>query len=350
MKEMEGRLKELHIESLRGDLKHYARYADESARKTETYATALALEAEALNENADGPGVSLDEISPQYETRKDDFGNQLLIKVDTCDTGAFLSLASGCQRVPLTPEVMQQLISYERMKPNMMRMYDEVENIDGVFLFDTRTNIALFRTEYMFAGDILPGVDLAALYDVGLTFYDWFKFVDKENNPDRKALWSALAFIAIEHDWIMHLKAPIYSKRYSESEEMIGIVGIHLNLDWLVANTIAKSSVRMMVVKDDATLVGLNRSAKTDIRLETYDKSSYSRYAAFDPTVTQKKKKFVYETLNLDYGKSEEVALLSMKLKSEFQFSHTLFGKKYTVLKERAPELGLNFIALLEAV
>jgi hypothetical protein len=350
MEKLEGRLKELYIESVRDDLKSYARYADKSARDTEVYATELALEAEALNDNADPTGVSFEDMSPEYETRKDDFGNHLLIKVDPCDNGAFLSLASGCQRVPLTPEVMQQLKNYERMKPNMMRMYDEVENIDGVFLFDTRTNTSLFRTEYMFPGDILPGVDVAAFYDIGLTFYDWFRSADKKNNPDRRALWSEIAFIAIEHDWIMNLQAPIFNKRYSENEEMIGVIAVHFNLDWLVTNTIGKSSIKMMVVKDDATLVGLNRSAKTDVRLETYDKSSYISYNGFDPATTRKKKTFVYETLNLDYEKSEDVASFSMKLKSEFQFSHTLFGKTYTVLRERAPELGLNFIALLEDV
>jgi hypothetical protein len=350
MEKLEGRLKGLYIESVRDDLKNYARYADKSARNTETYSTALALEAEALNDNADPTGIPIEEMSPAYETRKDDFGNHLLIKADPCDAGAFISLASGCQRVPLTPEVIQQLRTYEPMKQNMVRMYDEVENIDGVFLFDTRANIALYRTEYLFAGDILPGIDLAALYDIGLTFYDWFRFADKENNPDRKALWSEMAFIAIEHDWIMNLQAPIFNKRYSENEEMIGIIAIHLNLDWLMTNTIAKSSVKMMVVKDDGTLVGLNRSAKTDVRLETYDKSNFGRYNAFDPATTQKKKTFVYETLNLDHEKSEDVDSFSMKLKSEFQFSHTLFGKKYTVLRERAPELGLNFISLLENV
>jgi hypothetical protein len=352
MEKLEGRMKELYIDSVRDELKNYARYADESARKTEKYATDLALKTENLNTNAKRMDISLEEMSAQYETRKDDFGNTLLIKVDPCDTGAFLSLACGCKRVPLTPDIMRQLKIYESMKPGMMRMYDEVENIDGVFLFDIESNIFTFRTEYMFADDFyhLAGVDITAIYDAGLTFYDWFKFIGKENNPNRKALWSSMAFIAIEHDWIMHLEAPIYKNRYTEKEEMIGIIGIHYNLDWLVTNTITKSAVNMMVVKDDSTLIGLNSPAKKYLRLETFDKNNFGSFNPFDPTTTQNKKKFVYETLNLDYGKSKDVASLSTKLKSEFEFEHTLFGKDYTVLRERAPELGLNFIALLEDV
>ena len=352
MKNLQGRMKELYVDYVREELRGFARVADESARKTEQYATALALEAEALNKGAGGKKISLDEIEKEYESRQDDSGNKLLIKVDPCKTGEFYNIACGCQRVPLTPDVMRQLKIYESMKPGIMRMYEEVENIDGVFLFDTESSTLTFRTEYLFGDDFyqLAGVDMTIIYDVGITFYDWFRFVDKQNNPTRRARWSSVAFIAVEHDWIMHLKAPIYRNRYDENEEMIGIMGIHYNLDWLVTNTISKSAVKMMVVKDDSTLIGMNGPAKEDIPLETFEKSKFEPLNGFDPNVTETKKKFVYETLNLDHGKSEDVASFSAKLKSEFQFDHALFGKNYTVLRERAPELGLHFIALLEAV
>ena len=105
-----------------------------------------------------------------------------------------------------------------------------------------------------------------------------------------------------------------------------------------------------MVVKDDSTLIGMNSAAKKDIPLEAFEKSRFAPLNGFDPQTTEKKKKYVYETLNLEHGKSEDVASFSRKLKSEFQFRHPLFGRNYTVLRERAPELGLNFVALLEAV
>lgn len=350
MEMLKGRPKELFVHYVGEDLKAYARIADESARKTEQYATALALEVEALNRIADRTDASLEGIQTQYESRQDDAGNRLLIKVEPCDSGEFYTIACGCPRVPITEDIMRQLKIYERMKPGIMRMYEEVENIDGVFLFDTESNVMSFRTEYLFGEDFfqLAGVDMTLIYDAGITFYDWFKFVNRENNPTRRARWSSIAFIAVEHDWIMHLKAPIYKNRYAENEEMIGIMGIHYNLDWLVTNTISKNTFRMLVVKDDSTLIGMNSAAKKDIPLETFDKSKLLPLNGFDPQTTEKKKKFVFETLNLDHGKSEDVASFSTRLKSEFRFSHTLFGREYTVLRERAPELGLNFVALLE--
>jgi hypothetical protein len=350
MQKLTGRVKELFTEYVREELKNHARVADESARKTEQYATALALETEALNRNSEGREIPIDEMNSEYESREDDAGNKLLIKVDSCDTGEYYSIACGCPRVPITPEIMRQLKIYEQMKPGIMRMYEEVENIDGVFLFDTEANVMAFRTEYLFGEDFyqLAGLDMTVISDAGVTFYDWFKITDKENNPDRRAVWSPMAFIAVEHDWIMHLKTPIYKNRYSDNEKMIGIMGIHYNLDWLVSNTISRSAVRMMVVKDDATLIGLNDAAKKDIPLETFEKSKFEPLNGFDPTTTETKKKFVYETLNLDQGKSEDVTTFSTRLKSEFRFAQPLFGKEYTVLRERAPELGLNFVALLE--
>ena len=350
MQNLHGQMKKLYRTSVREDLKHFARAADESARKTEQYATALALELEELNRNADQCELLRDEVSRPYDTRENECGDKLVIRVDPCESGGFLSMAIGCKRVPITADVLRQLRTYQRAIPAMMQMYDEVENIDGVFLFDIRSNILLFRTEYMFADDFyhLAGTDMADIYDAGLTFYDWFKYVDREKNPDRRALWSPMAFVAVEHDWIMHLQAPFYQNRYSDDETMVGFIGIHYNLDWLHTNTIAKSAVRMMIVKDDSTLIAMNAPAKQDVPLETFDKCKYMGLNPFDPATTQRKKNFVYETLNLNY-KSPDVASFSAELKSEFRFDHTLFGKRYTVFRERAPELGLNFVALLQA-
>lgn len=349
MKPYEGKYKNIFIDAVRGDLRHYAMSVDEDARKSEKYATELAIKVEELNEKSHQMEFSLKEMNKEYTTLEDPSGNYKMIKKnDLFEGGSFYRLHGSCQRVALTPETMRLVKAYESAEPLMMRIYDDVENVDAVCLFDTESNIVLMRLEIDFKNLYdLPGFDIAAFNDYGLVFYDWFKFVDKDNNPDRKALWSTLAFISVEHDWIMHLKAPIYRKRYSEKEQMIGIIGIHYNLDRMINNTIAKSAVRMMIVKDNSTLVGLNDSARKDISLETYDQSKLNSMAMFDPASTDYKKKLVFETLNLEHNKSEDVHSFAKKIKSEFQFHHTLYGKKYTVIRERASELGLNFIALL---
>jgi hypothetical protein len=168
MENLQGRMKELYIDYVKEDLKDYAGIADGSARKTEQHATALALEAEERNKTVDRQTISLEGIETEYESREDDSGNRLLIKVDSCDSGEYYNIACGCPRVPLTPDVMRQLKIYEEMKPRIMRMYEEVENIDGVFLFDTASNVMAFRTAYLFGEDFyqLAGVDMTMIHDV----------------------------------------------------------------------------------------------------------------------------------------------------------------------------------------
>jgi len=340
----------IFVDSVRDDLKHYAAYVDANARKIERYSTTLAIEIEELNKNSAQYNLSIDNIDQEYSIQKDDFGNELYVRADDHHKGQVIRLASGCQRVPLSPDMLRQLKLYERSIPTMIRMYDDLENVDELWLFETKSNVALSCIEYKFAEHILPGLDETMLYDFGITFYDWFKFSDKDQNPNRKALWSPMAFIEMFNQWIMHLQAPVYNNRYSEQEEMIGIIGAHINLDWVMANTIEKSAIRMMIIKDDSTLIGMNSPAKKDIRLETFNINNYSYSTVFDGSVIENKKRFVYETLNLEHDKTEEIVLFSKKVKTEFQFHHTLYNKNYMVIRERAPELGLNFIALLDEI
>jgi len=343
-------MKREFIDSVRQDLQTYAGCADANARKIERYCTDLAIEIEELNKNLTKDKVSIEKMDADYSLSKDDFGNELFIKTDSVGNGQMTCLASGCQRVPLTAETKRQLKLYESLKPTFLHMYDELEYVDEIWLFETKSNVALGRIENDFANHIIPGLDGTLLYDYGLTFYDWFKFVDKQNNPNRKALWSPMAFIEMYHQLIMHLKAPVYENRYSDKEEMIGITTAHLNLDWLMADTIEKSAVKMMIVKDDSTLIGMNSPAKKDIQLETHDPNNYSNANPLDPELMQKKKRFVYETLNLEHEKADEISSFAKKVKSEFQFSHYLFGKSYTIVREKAPEMGFNFVALLDNV
>ena len=343
-------MKREFIDSVRQDLQMYAGRADTKARKIERYITDLAIKIEDLNKNSSKEDISIEKMDAEYSLNKDDFGNELFIKTDNVGNGQMICLASGCQRVPLSPEMKRQLRLYESLTPIYLQIIDELEYVDEIWLFETKFNVALARCENDVGNYIMPGLDGKLLYDFGLTFYDWFEFIDKQNNPNRKALWSPMAFIEMYHQLIMHMKAPVYENRYSDKEEMIGITTAHLNLDWLMADTIEKSAVKMMIVKDDSTLIGMNSQAKNDIQLEVHDASKYSSLNPIDPELMQKKKQFVFETLNLEHEKSDEVCSFASRVKSEFQFEHSLFGKSYTIVREKAPEMGFNFVALLDNV
>lgn len=342
------------IESVRDDLRHYAGLVDEKARRIERYCADLAIEIEDKIRNADKYDLSIDAMDSDYSIRKDDFGNQLYYVVEEYDRGEWIVGASTTERVPFTDDIKRQVKLYEYLKPTILRMFEELEYVDELWFFDQKLNISFGRIAFQFADYLVPGMDPMLFYDFGLTFYDWFKFANKEQNPDRRPLWSPMAFIEVFNQWIMNLQVPVYSNRYSENEEMIGIIATHLNLNWMMENTIEKSAVRMMIIKDSSTLIGMNRPANKDIQLEMYDIKKYgddiseSYATVLDGTVIENKKRFVYETLNLEHDKPEEIASFLEKLKGEFQFRHTLYGKEYLVVREKAPELGFNFIALLD--
>ncbi len=342
------------IESVRDDLRHYAGIVDEGARRVERYCADLAIEIEDKIRNADKYDLSIDKMDSEYSIRKDDFGNQLYYVAEKHAIGELIVGASTTERVPFTDDIKRQVKLYEYLKPTFIRMFDGLQYVDEVWFFEKKHNISLGRIAYLFSDYLIPGMDPIFFYDLGLTFYDWFNSVDKEQNPDRKPTWSPLAFMDLFNQWIMNMEVPVYENRYAEKEEMIGIIGTHFNLNNMTESTIEKNAVRMMIIKDASTLIGMNRAAKRDIQLETYDikkfgddiSESYAK--ALDATEIENKKRFVHETLNLENNKPAEIASFLAKLKGEFQFRHTLYGREYLVIREKASEFGLDFIALLD--
>lgn len=353
MSELKGQARDLRLHYVQESIRRCAAVADESARGSAEGLTALALAAEAVLAADDGDDAPFRGLSGAYVSRTDDAGNDMALKIEEFDSGAFISIAGGCPRLPLGDAARKRLCAYEALEPGISDAYARSQNVDGVFLFDLEHNIFTFHTAWDFAGDFakMQSADLRAMSGAGLTFYDWFDACDLPANPDRRAVWSDIAFIAIENDWIMHIKVPFFRDRYGPSEEMVGIVSAHYNLEWLMANTVEMSAIPMLAVKDDATLIGMNDAARALLPLRTFRKSDFAEYDPFDPNTTQAiKKPFVFETLNLDHGKGDEVVRLSTRLKSEFVFRTSISGRDLLVMRARSPELGINFVALLEDV
>jgi len=321
---------------------------DDHRIKIERAGMALSAEIEDLIADSSRYNLSTEGMEHAYVTKGGD-ANQMLMKIDKRNIGQVVAMASGCERVPLSGETQRKLKLYEYALPSLIRKYDDLAFVDELWLFESKSNIALGCLEWNLGEYILPGLDLTQLFDLGITFYDWFKHVDRQKNPERKALWSPMAFIEMFNQWIVHLTAPVYINRYAENEEMIGIIGIHLNLDWMMESTILTSTIPMMIIKDDATLIGMNRAAKEIVELECFNISNYSYDTVFDPDVIAGKKAFVFETLNLEHNKPVEVVSFVHKVKAQYQFQHTMFGKTFHVVREKIYGLDCYIIALLDS-
>ena len=90
------------------------------------------------------------------------------------------------------------------------------------------------------------------------------------------------------------------------------------------------------------------RYPDAEVQLETYEKKKFFSMSGLHPRTTEHKRRFVNETADLERGKSDEDVSFARKAKSEFQFQHEMFGNRHRVVREKAPELGLSFIALLD--
>lgn len=332
---------------VREELKRYVQYADDVKKKIEINLSELASELEICHDKSLQGDVSIEGMDEVHKTKTDDAGNALFLSIDNLTKGQMICAASGVARIPLSADSKKRLKCYEAAAPTMIRMYDNLEYVDELWFFDRESNLALGRIEYDWADFLGPGLDFDLFYPMNLAYYDWFKMAGPDN-PDRQVVISESPFVEMFNQWILHLKAPVYRNRYKSDEVFLGIAAAHLRLPWLMRDTIDRSNLRIMVVKDNSTLVAMNDAAKRDINLETFDPSKFSIETVFYPETGAFKRKLVSEILNLEYDKPEDVLLFAQKIKSEYDFIHTLQGKKYRVIKEKSGELGLFYLALLD--
>jgi hypothetical protein len=333
-------------DTVREQLRHYADVADNAARKMKRHLSALATEIEVIGRTPlDVPSTA--DMDDMYQSRTDGIGNVLYIRAENSCPGEMIWLAMGVPRTPFTEATRRKLRSYERATSSMLRIYGELDYVDELWFFDRESNIALGRIDYRWSNLLVPGLDLNALHDMGMSFYDWFRAADLPNNPHRQVVCSASPFIEIMNQWILHLKAPVFRNRYGPGETFVGITTVHIKLPWLMRDTIDTSSLPMLIAKDDSTLVALNEAARERLEMETYDPGKFRMESVFDPAVWAQKRKLVAQNFNLEHDKPEDVTSFARKVKSEYAFTHSLQGKKFRVVREEAKELGLNYVALL---
>ena len=333
----------------RDELRHFTQTADNVSRKIERYLTDLALEIEYNNQHPEQLDLSIDRMDDVYDNQTDPSGNVLYIRSDKMNLGEMVYMCMGVERTPFNDDKKRLLKRYEYAGATGVRMYDELEYVDELWLFDHLQNTGFGRLEYKWSHFLVPGLDITLFYPLGLAYYDWFEMVDLPNNPLRQLKCSATPFVELFNQWIMHLKVPVYIDRYGPNEKLTGITSAHLNLAWLMRDTIDTSNLRIMIINDDSILVGMNPAAKKDIDLETYDPAKFSYDTVFEPEVGAYKRQLVSEILNLEHEKPDDVTALARKAKAEYNFTHTLQGKTYRCIKERAPELGFHYLALLDA-
>ena len=214
---------------------------------------------------------------------------------------------------------------------------DRYRYTDEVIYCDKRSMV-VGQTTTNFAGLFPSGFDSAEVCRSGVTYYDYYGWVDPDLNPERVPRWAPSAFVDLLGVFIQSVHAPVF--RRETDAETSGFMGLHYNLEWVNAGTVYKSNNRILILSSRSTLIGASPDAMDVLGLQPFERQEPS-FLAPDAV-----KQHVDVERNLERGKPQELAELALRIRTEAEFEHSLEGGSFKVTVEAAPELGF-FVAAL---
>ncbi len=288
---------------------------------------------ESLFRNASSYNTDIDTMDQRYQWTEN---TSYMWTPDEKEAGYGVVAATGA--VPVDDAVKRELRLYEYMRPFLREAYARNPYVDEVWYIDKKT-MAVGQTYLSLSGALPPGFDAVKVCSSGITYYDYYGWVDAAQNPRRIPRWAPSPFIELLGCFIQAVHAPVY--RREDDPEMSGFAGVHYNLEWVNAATAGKSKNRIIIVSGGATLVGASSDALQAIRMEPFIKQKPSWQAS------QEVRDYVDVERNLEREKPEDLADLSRKIRTGESFAHTLYGRKFSVVTRSVPELDFYVAALI---
>lgn len=239
--------------------------------------------------------------------------------------------------VPVDDGIKRELRLWEHMLPSLREEYTLNRYTDEVIYCDKRSMV-VGQTTTNFAGLFPSGFDSAEVCRIGVTYYDYYGWVDPDLNPERVPRWAPSAFVDLLGVFIQSVHAPVF-KRKSDAETS-GFMGLHYNLEWLNAATVYKSENRILTLSSQSTLIGASPGAMDVLGLPPFERQEPS---FLEP---EKVREHVDVERNLERGKSPELAELATRIRTDSEFEHALGGRNFKVTVEAAPELGFFVVVL----
>jgi len=315
-------------EKIRRDLKSYAETVSHNCRELMWETSRLACFVEDLLKYKDLYDTSTRDIDARYKK----IGEAIML---FDDDGHYINAASGF--IPVDERIKKELRLYEYSKPRLRDAWKKLRYCDEMWFFTVET-LANGWVDYKYIAEGLPvleKIDLTQLNPMRLLRLNWFDIVNPINDTERKGAWSPFPFIEMFGQWTFSFHYPIY-----EGDTFKGAFVPHAVIEPMLDDSIYKSSKKMLAVHDDATLIGMNDAAAKAFKLEIYK----SRFW----TDLVEKVDLVRDKLNLMKNPSQDFVWLADTLRYQREFDFTIDGKTYKIFKERVPEIGMNFVALLD--
>lgn len=314
-------------EKIREDLKAYVSTISTNCHELMEETARLAFFVEDLLKYKELYDTSLEGLDQRYKRLGED--GYLL----TEDANLFINAASGA--VPAVDRIKKELLLFENAKQRLKDAFYKLKYCDEMWFFTTET-LAVGWVEYDYIADNLPEkMDLTQIHPFKVTRLDWFDIVNPVNNPERKGVWSPFPFIELYHQWIFSYHFPFF-----DGDDFKGAFVPHAKIETMLEDSIYQSREKMLAIHDDSTLLGMNEAAKAEFNLETYSFRQWEEPFSKIP--------YVRNNLNLMKNETEDFIWLADGIKWQTEFELVINGKNYTVLRERAPEIGMNIVALLD--
>ncbi len=318
--------------SIKDEVRWIAEEIQSTAVQARETAGDLATRLEELVRNESNYDLSVDDMDDRYVWQDASY----MWTTERGKEGSTVVGATGV--VPVDDGIKRELRLWEHMLPALKEEYVRNRYTDEVIYCDKRTMV-VGQTTTNFAGLFPSGFDSAEVCRSGVTYFDYYGWVDPDRNPDRVPRWAPNVFVDLLGAFIQSVHAPVF--RREADPESCGFMGLHYNLEWVNSSTVYKSTSRVLILSARSTFVGASPDGMEALGLEPFDKQDPSFLSP------EKVRNHVDVERNLERGKSPELAELARKMKSEKGFQHSLRGREFNVIVETAPELEFFIAALV---
>jgi len=320
------------VNSIKDEISWIADEIQSTAVQARETAADLAKRLEELFRNESSYDISVDDMDDRYVWQKASY----MWTTEPGEEGSTVVGATGV--VPVDDHIKRELKLYEQMLPSMREQYARNRYTDEVIYCDKRSMV-VGQTTTNFGGLFPSCFDSAEVCRRGVTYYDYYGWVDPDLNPERVPRWAPNAFVDLLGVFIQSVHAPVF--RHKSDTESSGFMGLHYNLEWVNAGTVYKSNNRILILSSQSTLIGASPGAMDVLGLPPFERQEPSFLAP------EKVKEHVDVERNLERGKSPGLAELAAKIRAEPGFEHSLEGRTFKVTVETAPELEFFVAALV---
>ena len=319
------------MNSIREEIDWIAGEIQSTAVQARESSSEIVKRVESLFRNESSFDLTLDTMAGRYVWRD----TSCMWTPDEGDAGSGIVGATGA--VPVDDRIRRELRLYEHILPFMREQYARNRYSDEVLYIDKKSMV-VGQTTKNFGGLFPPGFDAVEVCRTGVTYYDYYGWVDHDQNPDRLPRWAPSAFIELLGEFIQSVHAPVY--KCEADNEMCGFVGLHYNLEWVNAATVYKSGNRVLILSGQSTLIGASPGALSVLGMEPFARQQPSHLAS------EKVRKYVDIERNLERDKPMDLADLARRVRTEAEFKHTLGGRQFNITRAEVPELGFHVVAI----